>query len=159
MEEYVSEAESKPHTRFVSGGIYRRRKSDQMLYGTMVGGSTRHNGHRMGDIITGVEIPNRVNENSLQLDEWELVAEPVPCEVLRKLEAQALEFEQLQAEVKRLAGLASGAPALDERAATTSLKQPDIVAESISTDEVAKLAGQRFDPASVVKEAQKRAAG
>lgn len=78
--------EDKEHTRFVPGGLYRRRDSRHVCLGMLTGSVTKPNGMRSGTMFVEGEVSRVVQENSAALDEWTIIAMPVPVELADALE-------------------------------------------------------------------------
>lgn len=78
--------QSKIRTKFVVGGQYRRERGGSIQYGTIVAAEQKPNGRRVGRLVVFGEVDGQVPENSDDLDEWELMSEPVSVEMLRRIE-------------------------------------------------------------------------
>ncbi len=76
----------KIRTRFVVGGQYRRERGGSIQYGTMVAAEQKPNGRRVGRLVIFGEVDGVVPENSDDLDEWELLSEPVSVALLKRIE-------------------------------------------------------------------------
>lgn len=73
------------HTKFVTGGIYRRTQGGEEVIGTLIGGKQLGGGMRIGNMITASYSPEKVIETKA-LDDWELLAVPVPVEQYEKIQ-------------------------------------------------------------------------
>lgn len=89
-------------TRLVVGGVYQKRLNGCTLFGTMTCATRRANGFAEGLIVTNGWPPERVVDGSRELDAWELLAEPTPSDVLRRLEEQAVAASALLERIQAL---------------------------------------------------------
>lgn len=88
----------KKHTRFATGGIYRRQIGEEIMVGSLIGSKQMPNGIRQGTIITAGFAPEKVVETKT-LDDWELIEVPVPVEMFESLKRLVRVADGLEAMV------------------------------------------------------------
>lgn len=91
-------ADEKKRTQVVIGGLYRRKTRNGWLLGAMLTGSVTVEGRASGEMHSYGMRPQLLHADTDELDNWELLASPVPQELLLDLERTA---QEARAELQR----------------------------------------------------------
>ena len=132
------------HTRYVVGGVYKQQRMSQVVYGVLIGSTTRPNGHMAGNMYTNGWAPAPVIAGGADLDTWQLVSEPIPSDILRILESAAIA-------VDRISALEARVLELETRPTPVETTVVQVVADTTPL--------AAFDPSSAVAAVRNRKAG